>query len=135
MKRDFSSAKALKVSTSIEQANKFIRDYMGDSLRDISIIRNGRLLYTKISYVDFKPERTVRRYIEDNIPNISIEQLDRDYSDEHIVAALFNAEMTMYVAEEDGCLRPTTPTNFICELMQDMDFTKIESPDSFQDEC
>lgn len=117
-------SKDLHVSTGVEQAREFIKEYIGENLRNLSISHNGRRIYADIDYVDFKPEREVRRHIEDAIPNIYIEQLDRDYSDENITEALMESNLTIYVKEDDGCLRPTSPGTLIYELMQHVDFTK-----------
>lgn len=117
-------SKDLLISTGVEQAREFIKEYIGENLRNLSISHNGRHIYADIYYVDFKPEREVRRHIEDAIPNIYIEQLERDYSDENVAVALMESNLTIYIKEDDGCLRPTTPGDLIYELMQHVDFTQ-----------
>lgn len=130
-------SKDLHVSTGVEQAREFIKEYIGENLRNLSISHNGRRIYADIYYVDFKPEREVRRHIEDAIPNIYIQEIERDYSDEHVTEALIESNLTIYIKEEDGCLRPTTPGDLIYELMQHVDFTKdrirkIETEEEFR---
>ena len=130
-------SKDLHISTGVEQAREFIKEYIGENLRNLSISHSGRRIYADIYYVDFKPEREVRRYIEDAIPNIYIEEIERDYSDENVTAALMESNLTIYIKEEDGCLRPTTPRDLIYELMQHVDFTtdiisKIETEEEFR---
>lgn len=117
-------SKDLHISTGVEQAREFIKEYIGENLSNLSISHNGRRIYADIYYVDFKPEREVRRHIEDAIPNIYIEEIERDYSDENVTIALMESNLTIYIKEDDGCLRPTTPGDLIYELMQHVDFTK-----------
>lgn len=116
-------SKDLRTNPGVEQAREFIKGYIGKNLSHLSVSHNGRRIYADICYVDFKPEREVRRHIEDAIPNIYIEQIERDYSDEHVTEAIMESDLTIYIKEDDGCLRPTTPCNLIYELMQHVDFT------------
>lgn len=113
----------MHVSTGISQARDFIQDYIGDNLRKFSIDSVGRTIHVSIYYYDFKPEREVRRHIEDAIPNIQIESLEREYSSDNIVEELMSSDLSVYVKEDDGCLRPTTACDMIYELMRDVDFT------------
>lgn len=121
--KQLNKSKDMHVSTGISQARDFIQEYIGDNLRKFSIDNVGRTIHVSIYYYDFKPEREVRRHIEDTIPNIQIESLEREYSSDNIVEELMSSELSVYVKEDDGCLRPTTACDMIYELLRDVDFT------------
>ena len=110
-------------TTSEQQATQIIRDYLGENLRHLSISRYGRTLCADITYVDFKPERQVRRHLEDLIPNLDFSQLDRDYSNDIIVDAIYADQTVLYVREPDGTLHPTTAADYIIELLRHIDLS------------
>lgn len=115
-------------TTSESQAARIIREYLGDNLMHLSISNHGRTIYADLTYRDFKPERVVRRHLEDLIPNLDFTSCDRDYTDTIIVDALYADLTVLYVREPDGTLHPTTAADYIQELLRHRDL----SPDAPQ---
>lgn len=107
-----------------KEAKQIICDMLGKNLMSMSVSPFGRRLYADIEYKDYKPERVVRREIEDAIPNLMVESISRDYSPEHIVEALMEDKTTIYVESIDGRLDKTMPSAYVYELLMDVDFAK-----------
>lgn len=87
-----------------------IRTYFGDALVDVNVTMIGRFAITSISYEDFKTKRTVRRELEEKIPNIEIEGLERLYSRKvkmNILDELLDQDEDIYIKEPNGSLRKT----------------------------
>lgn len=110
-------------TTSEQQATHIIREYLGQHLRHLSISRHGRTLCADVTYTDFKPEREVRRHLEDLIPNLDFSELDRDYSNDIIVDTIYSDQTVLYVREPDGTLHPTTAADYITELLRHLDLS------------
>lgn len=107
-----------------KEAKQIICDMLGKNIMSVSVSSFGRRLYADVQYSDYKPERTVRREIEDAIPNLMVESISRDYSSEHIADALLEDKTVIYVESIDGRLDKTTPSAYVYELLMERDFTK-----------
>lgn len=107
-----------------KEARKIICDMVGDNLISLTMSQLGRVLTADIDYRDFKPQRTVRRMIEEAIPNIEVREINRDYSDHNLVHALTEDQTVVYVQEPNGRLSPTTAFDYIREILQFVEFPK-----------
>lgn len=107
-----------------QEARKIICDMIGDNLISLTMSQMGRVLTANIEYRDFKPQRIVRRHIEDIIPNIEVGEITRDFSDKNLVHALTEDQTVVYVQEPNGRLSPTTAFDYIREILQFVDFSK-----------
>ena len=104
---------------------KIIRNYFGDSLKKLEVTMYGRMAVVEIVYEDFKSRRIVRRELEDKIPNIDIEQIYRNYSDNvllRIIEELIEERRDIFVKEDDGNLRKTNMGCYIEEVLQFRNF-------------
>lgn len=125
-----SEKETLSVTTSEQKAREIITEYMGESIHTLTISTIGRELFVHLFYIDFKPTREVQRHLEDMIPNITFDEIGRDYSTKWMNEGL---ELTdelfpeIYVKEADGCLRPASPLFLVLETLKHLDLTKDES--------
>ena len=121
---------SLVITTSEKQAREIINEYMGNHVTRLTISHFGRELWVELFYRDFKPTRTVQRYLEDRIPNINFQEIERDYSDQQMLKGLEYTEELfpeIYVKEADGCLRPASPLFLGTETLKHIDLTQSDN--------
>ena len=117
----------LVITTSEKQVREIINEYMGNYVTRLTISHLGRELWVELFYRDFKPARTVQRYLEDRIPNINFQEIERDYSERQMLHGLEYADelfQEIYVKEADGCLRPASPLFLVTETLKHLDLTQ-----------
>lgn len=96
-----------------------VRQYLGDSIIKVSVTMIGRFAVTDIVYRDFKPKRTVRRDLEDLIPNIEIDSIERIFSKDaqwEAIDELMNEGVEFYIMS-DGKLISTTLALLVSEVL------------------
>lgn len=101
---------------SIEEVQHKISDYFEGERANFGIRSYGCSILVEIKYWDFRPERRVRRDIEDISDNVQIVEITRRITDAAYTAMLtelFDREVTIYTKGEDNALRETTLMQFI----------------------
>ena len=96
-----------------------VRQYLGDSIIKVSVTMIGRFAVTDIVYRNFKPKRTVRRDLEDLIPNIEIDSIERIFSKDaqwEAIDELMNEGVEFYIMS-DGKLISTTLALLVSEVL------------------
>ena len=108
-----------------KEVEQMIRNYFGDSLKKLEVNMYGRMAIVDIVYENFKSRRIVRRELEDKIPNIDIEQLYRNYSDNVLLRTLeelMEEGRDIFIKEDDGNLRKTNIACYFDEVLQFRNF-------------
>lgn len=98
-----------------------IRQYLNESTVKVDVTMIGRFAVTNIVYRDFKPKRTVRRELEDRIPNIEIDSLERIFSKEaqwKAIDELMNEGVEFYIMS-GGKIMSTTLALLVNEVLHD----------------
>lgn len=115
----------MNITYPAKDVESIIRAYFGDSLRELNVYMIGRFASVTITYEDFKSKRKIRRELEDKIPNIEIDQLERIYS-EKTMFDIFNEmceeDIDIYVQEPNGSLRKTKFILLIEEILYHRNF-------------
>lgn len=118
--------KTLTVTYPERDVENKIKEYLGESARSVNVVMVGRMACVNITYEDFKPVRRVRRDIEDMIPNVEIEHVERLYSKDRylkVIEELSLKNVEIYVKESDESLKKT---NFALLLEEELMFRSFE---------
>lgn len=81
---------------------------------------HGETIYLSVQYYDFKPRRQVRNDLEDIAPNIFVEEIEREYSDESYAQAfheMSDEQREVYVRMADGTFQPVHIDHLIVEYL------------------
>lgn len=116
-----------------EEIKTYIREYVGENIKELSVHLIGNIAWIGLAYTDFKPERTVRRAIEDKFPLARFEQITRELSEEgkHRAVEVFaDTHEEIYLKDADGALRPVDFLSYLESQMFDYDFTATQLPQS-----
>lgn len=102
-----------------------VRQYLGESATKVNVKMIGRLAVTSITYKDFKPKRVVRRELEDLIPNIEIDTIERTFSSAaqyQAIDEMIYEGVDIYIMS-DGKLISTTLALLVNEALYNKDLS------------
>ena len=115
----------MNITYPAREIEDIIRTYFGGSLVNADVSMIGRFAITNITYEDFKPKRLVRRELEEKIPNIEIDGLERLYSRKtrtNIIDEMIDNDTEIYIKEPNGSLRKTDIGLLIEEMLYHRSF-------------
>lgn len=115
----------MNITYPAKDVEDIIRTYFGDALKQVSVTMMGRIALVTIAYEDFHTKRMVRRELEDKIPNIEIDSLERIYSRKtrlNILDELLESETEIYIKETNGSLRKTDIQLLVEEMLYHRNF-------------
>ena len=101
--------KEIQMPLSVEQARKIIENYFGIHHYKIDDLHYaGSSLHVTIQYYDFKPERTVRDYLEQQIPYLNatvyrdisegsmVKEMQRAWNEAEQITFLYDGELLKF---------------------------------------
>lgn len=115
-----------KKNLSADEALKAIESYLSGTNHKIETFCVGVTVYVNLMYYDFKPRRVVRNEIEDIAPNIEVDEIRREFSDNAILLAYNDARdenQEIFIKMPNGSLQPTSIDIYLCERLSNKTIT------------
>ena len=113
-----------------EEIKTYIKQYVGENIKELDVHLIGNTAWVSLAYTDFKPERIVRRTIEDEFPLVRFESISRGLSSINgrlrAIDVFADTHEEIYLKDADGALRPVDFLSYLESQMFDYDFTKSQ---------
>lgn len=100
--------------------------YFSGVKHKIEVFSRSTTIYVDITYYDFKPRRQVRNDIEDIAPNIEVETITREFSDQSILSSYYelcNSSTPLYLMMPNGTMQPVTIDALVCDNLAHRTFS------------
>lgn len=103
---------------SVEEFKTEAEKYFSGVNHTIDVYSYGATLHVTIIYYDFKPRRQVRNDIEDIAPNIEVDAITREFSEQAILSSYYelcDSPNPLYIMMPNGNMQPISIDALVCD--------------------
>lgn len=103
---------------SVEEFKAEAEKYFSGVNHTINVFARSTTIYVDITYYDFKPRRQVRNDIEDIAPNVEVETITREFSEQAILSSYYElceSPNPLYIMMPNGTMQPISIDALVCD--------------------